>query len=210
VGKKGKARSGKDRGRKHRERASTPLPPSGTDEPWAAAPTGEAGEDGNDPGLDPHELARRLSSLGLHLVREAAAGEERDGLTTARLSALGLLVLGGPRRLGELAAAERVRPPTMTRLVRALEAEGLVTRERGGVDGRSVVVSATEAGGGAFQAALSGHAGALAARFGRLSVPARRSLESAAGILEQVLREPSASDAPPESAGTDADASRRA
>ena len=78
---------------------------------------------------DEVELAARLASLSTVLQRQLGRVEAGEGLTRARLSALALLVLGGPRRLGELAAAERVRPPTMTRLVHAMEADGWVVRE---------------------------------------------------------------------------------
>ena len=80
------------------------------------------------------------------LQRELARADAGDGLTRARLSALALLVLGGPRTLGDLAAAEHVRPPTMTRLVHAMEADGLVTREPHPSDGRSIVIRATPQG----------------------------------------------------------------
>ena len=76
--------------------------------------------------VDATELAARLASLSTVLQRELGRADTGDGLTRARLSALSLLVLGGPRTLGDLAAAEHVRPPTMTRLVHAMEADGLV------------------------------------------------------------------------------------
>ena len=96
--------------------------------------------------MDATELAARLAGLSTVLQRHLAQADSGDGLTRARLSALALLVLGGPRTLGELAAAERVRPPTMTRLVHALEADGLVVRERNPADGRSIIIRATPDG----------------------------------------------------------------
>jgi hypothetical protein len=71
-------------------------------------------------GVDATELATRLAGLSTVLQRHLARADTGEGLTRARLSALALLVLGGPRTLGELAAAEHVRPPTMTRLVHAM------------------------------------------------------------------------------------------
>jgi DNA-binding MarR family transcriptional regulator len=67
-------------------------------------------------------------------------------LSGPRLSALSVVVFGGPLTLGELAAAEQVKPPTMTRLVRALEAHGLVARKPDERDGRIVWLRATPKG----------------------------------------------------------------
>jgi len=70
----------------------------------------------------------------------------------------------GPRRITELAEFERLAQPTMTQLVKRLESEGLVTRERGADDGRVVLVHLTAAGTAALEqfrasagAALSAH-----------------------------------------------------
>ena len=101
--------------------------PDAVDEPAASSRSASRDPAGTS---DPAELAARLAGLGTVLQRLLgrldSAGSE--GLTRARLSALALLVLGGPRRLGELASAERVRPPTMSRLVDAMEADGWVMR----------------------------------------------------------------------------------
>jgi DNA-binding MarR family transcriptional regulator len=68
------------------------------------------------------------------------------GLTPARASALSVLVFGGPRTVGELAAAEGVQSPTMTQLVNSLEALELARRVPAPGDRRRVMVEATEAG----------------------------------------------------------------
>lgn len=65
------------------------------------------------------------------------------GLGPAKSSALSVLVFGGPRSLGELAAAEGVKPPSMTRVVQELEAEGLVRRRTDERDRRAVRLEAT-------------------------------------------------------------------
>src|SRR5918999_2994793 len=92
------------------------------------------------------ELADRLHSAAIHLLRRLRREDARTGLSGPRLSALSVVVFAGPLTLGELAAAEQVRPPTMTRLVRALEARGLVTREPDERDGRVVRLRATAKG----------------------------------------------------------------
>src|SRR5688500_19372996 len=84
------------------------------------------------------DLADRWHSLAIHLLRRLRREEVKAGLTGPRLSALSVIVFGGPITLVELAAAEQVRPPTMSRLVRALASEGLVRRERDPADGRLV------------------------------------------------------------------------
>src|SRR6476661_10655355 len=80
--------------------------------------------------------AIRLHSAAIHLLRRLRREDDASGLSAPRLSALSVVVFGGPLTLGALAAAEQVRPPTMTRIVSALEAAGLVQREPGPRDGR--------------------------------------------------------------------------
>ena len=79
-------------------------------------------------GRSPDALADRLHSAAIRLLRRLRAEDAASGVSAPRLSALSVLVFAGPRTLGELAAAEQVRPPTMTRLVTALEAQGLLAR----------------------------------------------------------------------------------
>jgi DNA-binding MarR family transcriptional regulator len=97
--------------------------------------------------LPRREVAGRLHSAAIHLLRLARTVDGESGLSPSRLSALSVLVFGGPRTVGGLAAAEGVRSPTMTQLINGLEAGGLVRRrpaESG--DGRRVVVEPTPAG----------------------------------------------------------------
>jgi DNA-binding MarR family transcriptional regulator len=91
-------------------------------------------------------LADRLHSAAIHLLRRLRRVDAKTGLSGPRLSALSVVVFGGPLTLGELAAAEQVKPPTMTRLVRALEAQRLVVREPDNHDGRVVRLRATVKG----------------------------------------------------------------
>jgi len=91
-------------------------------------------------------VADRLHSTAIHLLRRLRAEDRRTGLSGPRASALSVVVFGGPITLGDLAAAEQVKPPTMTRLVTALEAHGLVKREGDADDARVVRVRATPKG----------------------------------------------------------------
>jgi DNA-binding MarR family transcriptional regulator len=88
-------------------------------------------------------IADRLHSAAIHLLRRVRRVDLAMGLTPARLSALSVLVFGGPKTLGELAAAEQVSAPTMTRLVAGLEREQLLRRDPDPHDRRIVRVTAT-------------------------------------------------------------------
>src|SRR5665811_244600 len=73
-------------------------------------------------------VADRVHSAAIHLLRALRKQDDKWGLSAPRLSALSVVVFSGRITLGGLARAEQVRPPTMTRLVRALELQKLVTR----------------------------------------------------------------------------------
>src|SRR5215813_10515632 len=78
---------------------------------------------------DPVQIADRLHSAAIHLLRRLRIRDLESGIGPAQLSALSVLVFAGPRSLGELAAAEQVRAPTMSRIVNGLERSGLVKRK---------------------------------------------------------------------------------
>src|SRR5947208_16252767 len=92
------------------------------------------------------EAADRFHSAAIHALRHVRRDDPASGLSAARLSALSVLVFGGARTLGELAAAEHVRPATMTRIVQALEQAGLVSRAQDPNDGRVRRLRATAEG----------------------------------------------------------------
>ncbi|MCL4213975.1 MAG: MarR family transcriptional regulator [Gemmatimonadales bacterium] len=92
-------------------------------------------------GVDP--LAEPLHRCALHLLRFVRHADDASGLSAARLSALSVLVFGGPCTLGELAKAERVSGPTMTKLVRGLERGAWVRRTPAPHDRRVSLVIAT-------------------------------------------------------------------
>jgi DNA-binding MarR family transcriptional regulator len=105
----------------------------------------------------------------------------------AQLSALSVLVFGGPRTLGELAAAEQVRPPTMTRIVQGLEADGLVRRARDPRDGRVQRLQATAKGRRVMQRGRERRVTNLAALLGRLSRDEIERVREAAELVEKAL-----------------------
>lgn len=92
------------------------------------------------------ELADQLHSAAIHLLRQLRKEDDASGLSAPRLSALSVVVFGGPLTLGQLARAEQVKPPTMTRLVTGLEKEGLVRRQLDQRDKRLTRIIATPKG----------------------------------------------------------------
>ena len=71
-------------------------------------------------------VADRLHSTAIHLLRRVRKQDVASGEGPARLSALSVLVFGGAKTLGELAAAEQVKPPTMSRIIAGLARSKLV------------------------------------------------------------------------------------
>lgn len=92
------------------------------------------------------DLADRLHSAAIRLLRLVRVQDAATGIAPARLSALSVIVFGGPVSLRELARAEQVRPPTMSRIVDALEADGLACRQINQQDRRAVLIEATDKG----------------------------------------------------------------
>lgn len=90
-------------------------------------------------------LADRLHLAALHLMRGIRQADRRLPAGPARLSALSVL-LSGPKTLGQLAEAEQVSAPTMTRIAAALVAQGLAERRPDRHDRRSSTLRVTPAG----------------------------------------------------------------
>jgi len=133
------------------------------------------------------ETADRLHSAAIHLLRRLRREDDASGLGAPRLSALSVIVFAGPITLGDLAAAEQVRPPTMTRLVAALEAAGLVTRAADPDDGRVVRIEATSAGKRVMQEGRERRVVELARELGALPEKDVALLARALDVLEKVV-----------------------
>jgi len=131
------------------------------------------------------ELADRLHSAAIHVLRRVAREDTASGLGGPALSALSVVVFGGPLSLGKLAEAEQVTPPTMTRTVQGLEAGELVRREKDESDGRIVNIHATPKGVEVLQAARARRVAALASSLAGLEERDVRTLERAASLLER-------------------------
>ena len=139
-------------------------------------------------GTPAEALAQRLHAAAIHLLRRLRAEDDASGLTAPRLSALSVLVFGGPRSIGELAAAEQVRPPTISRLVRELERDGLVRREADAGDARIQRVFATPSGEALLAAGRARRVARLASSLAALPAADRRLLAQAAPLLEALAR----------------------
>jgi len=100
-----------------------------------------------------------------------------------------VLVFGGPVTLGQLAAAEQVKPPTMTRIVTGLERSGLAERVDDAEDARRVRIRATPKGMRLLQKARQRRIGNLAGHLKSLAEKELRVLGKSVEILDSVLRE---------------------
>ncbi len=133
------------------------------------------------------EIADRLHSAAIHLLRRVRKVDEATGLSAARLSALSVLVFGGPATVGALARAEQVSAPTMSRLLSGLERDGFVVREADEGDARAVRVRATANGTRVLQQGRERRVAELVDLLEGLSSEELRTLGSAAEIMERVL-----------------------
>jgi DNA-binding MarR family transcriptional regulator len=138
---------------------------------------------------EPSGLADRLHSIAIHLLRRVRKQDARTGEGPARLSALSVLVFGGPMTLGQLAAAEQVRPPTMSRIVTGLVRSRLVERLTDTEDARRVRIRATASGERLLHQGRRRRIEYLARHLDGLSGQERATLHEAVKLLEEVLRE---------------------
>ena len=132
-------------------------------------------------------IADRLHSAAIHLLRRLRVRDLASGIGPAQLSALSVLVFAGPRSLSELAEAEQVRLPTMSRIVAGLESSGLV-RRRETEDKRRVRLEPTAKGTKILHEGRKRRVESLAAAVQSLSDAQMRRLSELTELLEQILR----------------------
>ncbi len=131
------------------------------------------------------EIADRLHSAAVRLLRRIRQTDATTGLSPARLSILSVLRFAGPRTLGELARAEQVRPPTMSNLVSGLERDGLVRRSADRTDGRLVRISVSGPGDQILQRARKLRLDQMEEWLGGLTHRDLATLDRAATIIEK-------------------------
>src|SRR5437870_2752253 len=135
---------------------------------------------------DLEAAAAALNSGAIHLLRSLRAVDRLAGLTPQRLSALSVLVLGGPCSLGALAGAEGVAGPTMTRIVDGLIDAGLAERQPHPTDGRAVLIAATDDGEALMNTAQRRRIDALTEALDILPAADQRQVRSSDAPLDQV------------------------
>jgi DNA-binding MarR family transcriptional regulator len=135
------------------------------------------------------QLAVDLRVSLLRTARRLRAQKSVDELSDAHFSVLSLLFTRGPRTPGELAEADHVRPPSMTRTIAGLVDQGFVARTDHPDDGRQVLISLTDAGRGVVEDTRARRAAWLGRRLETLSEADRATLAEAARILRTVIGE---------------------
>lgn len=133
------------------------------------------------------EIADQLHSAAIHLLRRLRVRDRESGIGPAQLSALSVLVFGGSRSLGELADAEQVRPPTMSRIAAGLLRAKLVRRLET-EDGRRVQLAATPTGVKLMLEGRKRRVESLAAALEKLPEGERIQLRDASELLKGIIR----------------------
>jgi DNA-binding MarR family transcriptional regulator len=137
---------------------------------------------------DSHALADALHSAAIHLLRRLRRQDVAMALSPARASALSVLVFGGRTTIGQLASAEQVSTPTMTRLVSGMERDGLLKRTGDERDGRVVWLEATAKGAKILKEGRRRRVAALAAELNTLPAADLELLARAAALLQRLTR----------------------
>src|ERR1041385_610782 len=135
------------------------------------------------------DLADRLHSAATHLLRLVRGQDAPTGIGPAQLSALSVLVFGGPLSLNELARTEQVRPPTMSRIVDALEAQELARRRANQQDRRALLIEATEKGTRILKLGRRRRVQFLAAHLRRLSQAELKEIGRAVQAIQKAMQQ---------------------
>ena len=135
----------------------------------------------------PLAVADRLHSAAIHLLRRVRKQDVATGEGPARLSALSVLVFGGPKTLGELAVAEQVKPPTMSRIVAGLARSRLITVTTDPADARRMSIRATAKGARLLQKGRQLRIAYLASHLEALTPAELATLGQAVDILKHLL-----------------------
>ena len=137
--------------------------------------------------LQTEALADQLHSTAIRLLRLVRVQDAASGIAPARLSALSVIVFGGPVSLQDLARAEQVRPPTMSRIVDALETQGLARRTTDPDDRRAVKSAATKKGTAVLQKGRDRRVKFLASYLSKLSDAELAQIEQGLGCVKRAI-----------------------
>ena len=133
-----------------------------------------------------HAIAERVHSAAIRLLRRLRGTDSTLGLSSPKSSALSVLVFAGPQTLKDLAAAEQVRAPTMSRLIADLETEGLVTKAEDKDDRRVIRIAATTKGRTLLETGRERRLEVLTAQIAALNEREQQTLRRAADILARL------------------------
>lgn len=136
--------------------------------------------------LDTAALAHDLRLAVMRFSRRLRNQRVNTSVTLTHLAALSTLKRHGPMSPGELAGHERVQPPSMTRVVVALEGMGMVTRTPHPTDGRQVIIGLTDAAEALLDAEAQAREAWLSGRLHALTVQERTVLREAAAIMDKL------------------------
>jgi DNA-binding MarR family transcriptional regulator len=134
------------------------------------------------------ETADRLHSAAIHLLRRVRRSDPLTGVPAAQLSALSVL-MAGPRTLGEMAAAEQLRPPTVSTLDGDMERSRLVRRSSDPQDARIVRLEMTAKGRRVLSKGRDMRIADIERRIRRLQPEEIDTVAEAVTIVERMLRE---------------------
>lgn len=140
--------------------------------------------------IHPVAVADAMHSAAIHLLRRVRQEDNRTGISPARMSALSVLAFAGPMRVSDLARVEQVKPPTMTRIVAALVAQGLVRRRPVAGDARAVILEPTRLGAKVMKDGRRRRVERLAAALKQLTTDDLDVLARAAALTERVSTKP--------------------
>ena len=133
------------------------------------------------------QTAEQLHTAAIRILRTVRTTDHLLGIGPAQASALSVLVFAGPKSLKELAAIEQVKPPTMSRIVAALQEAGLISRKISGEDARAIQLAATEKGRRLMLAGRQRRTDLLAAMLAHSTPSELETLRAAAERIQQLL-----------------------
>lgn len=140
---------------------------------------------GRAPADEDIDLADRLHSAAIRLLRSLRTTDAESGLSGPQISALSVIVFRGPIAIGALADAEQVRPPTITRLVQDLEQRGLVKRVAH-TDARVQLIQATPTGARLLNEGRRRRVDTLARTLGELTPRERAAIGVAIDVMSRL------------------------
>ena len=135
------------------------------------------------------ELASQLRPALLRLTRVVRNQRVDMSVTLTQLSAMGTLRKSGPMSAGELAACERVQPPSMTKVLANLEERGLVRREVHPTDRRQAVIEITPAGEALLDSERRSRDAWLSKRLAMLTADERALVQRVIPIMEKLAEQ---------------------